>query len=55
MLVYPPWITSPGVVVGNSTTMATTPAPNRINTKVPRNSAVNSASSENLGLVMELL
>src|SRR3981081_2045152 len=55
MLVNPPWINSPGVWVGNSTTIATTPVPNRINTRVPRNSAVNSASSENSGFVMVIL
>src|SRR5215470_5444947 len=43
MLVNPPWMTSPGFFAGNSTTMATTPLPNRIRTNVPRNSARSSA------------
>src|ERR1035438_1878912 len=43
MFVKPPWMVSPGLLEGNSTTMATTPVPNRISTKVPRNSAINSA------------
>src|SRR5579864_6054008 len=43
MLVKPPWMTSPGFFVGNSTTIATTPVPNRMRTNVPRNSARSSA------------
>src|SRR5579859_6296510 len=43
MLVKPPWIVSPGFLVGNRTTIATTPVPNRIRTNVPRNSAMSSA------------
>src|SRR5215472_16882979 len=37
-------MTSPGFFVGNSTTMATTPLPNRMRTNVPRNSATSSAA-----------
>ena len=37
--------------MGNSTTMATTPVPNRISTKVPRNSAISSAVSVGLGFI----
>src|SRR5215469_11470066 len=44
MLVYPPCTISPGTPVPNSTTMATTPLPKRINTSVPRNSAISSGS-----------
>src|SRR5579864_6645907 len=49
MLVKPPWMVSPGFFVGNSTTIATTPVPNRMRTNVPRNSAMSSASR--VGLV----
>src|SRR5216684_1451909 len=44
MLVKPPCTTSPGTPLPNSTTMATTPSPNRIRTSVPKNSAINSGS-----------
>src|SRR5215472_18770494 len=37
-------MSSPGFFVGNRTTMATTPLPNRMRTKVPRNSATSSAA-----------
>src|SRR5215469_10689021 len=37
-------MTSPGFFVGNRTTMATTPLPNRMRTNVPRNSATSSAA-----------
>src|SRR5215469_13543412 len=37
-------MTSPGLFVGNRTTMATTPFPNRMRTNVPRNSATSSAA-----------
>src|SRR5580692_3418418 len=42
---------SPGFFEGNNTTMATTPAPSRISTNVPRNSAINSAISEGFGFI----
>ena len=48
MLVNPPWMISPGLCVGKSITMATTPVPNRISTNVPRNSATNSANNDAL-------
>src|SRR5437016_13840320 len=44
MLVKPPCTTSPGVPVPNSTTIATTPLPNKIRTSVPKNSATNSGT-----------
>src|SRR5690242_12138403 len=55
MLVKPPCTTAPGVCEGNSTTIATTPSPSRISTKVPRNSAINSADRGNLPLINRLL
>src|ERR1700722_4830768 len=42
---------SPGFFVGNSTTIATTPMPSSMRTKVPRNSAINSAVSVGLGFM----
>src|SRR5579864_5995973 len=44
ILVKPPCTTSPGTPLPNSTTMATTPSPNRIKMSVPKNSAINSGS-----------
>src|SRR5579872_1648839 len=44
MLVKPPCTISPGAPVPNSTTMATTPSPNRMSTNVPKNSAINSGN-----------
>src|SRR5271157_303281 len=44
---------SPGFLDGNSTTMATTPVPNRIRTRVPKNSANSSARSEGLPFIAD--
>src|ERR1035438_3617963 len=44
MFVAPPLTTSPGMPLLNKTTVATTPAPNRIKTIVPINSARSSAT-----------
>ena len=49
MLVKPPCTISPGAPVPNSTTMATTPSPNKMRTRVPKNSAINSGSMLGIG------
>src|SRR5271165_262427 len=54
MLVKPPCTIPPGFADGNNTTMATTPMPKSIRTKVPRNSAINSAIREGFGLIPRL-
>src|ERR1700752_2963551 len=43
---------SPGLCVGNKTTIATTPVPNSISTRVPRNSAANSANKDGFELIL---
>src|SRR6266478_2367841 len=45
IFVYPPFTISPGAPLPNSTTMATTPFPNKIKTNVPMNSAESSAAN----------
>src|SRR5579872_5298696 len=41
----------PGLFDGKRSTIATTPSPNRMSTKVPRNSAINSAVSVGFGFI----